>query len=157
LQPRFAGANPPPTDRGAHRAPWRRGRSALIANQRPLGPDGEPGELAELIELVEAVLGSEIFQRACAAKQALFEVPFALPRRPAGSEGPIQLIEGVIDLAFEEEDGWVIVDWKTDEVEDPAVLVARKEAYQRQVKLYAEAWQTLTGGRVKEQLVSSLR
>jgi ATP-dependent helicase/nuclease subunit A len=86
-----------------------------------------------------------------------FEVPFALPRRPAGSEGPIQLIEGVIDLAFEEEDGWVIVDWKTDEVDDPAVLVARKEAYQRQVKLYAEAWQTLTGGRVKEQLVSFLR
>ena len=42
-------------------------------------------------------------------------------------------------------------------VEDPAVLVARKEAYQRQVKLYAEAWQTLTGGRVKEQLVSFLR
>lgn len=51
----------------------------------------------------------------------------------------------------------MIVDWKTDEVDDPAVLVARKEAYQRQVKLYAEAWQTLTGGRVKEQLVSFLR
>jgi ATP-dependent helicase/nuclease subunit A len=63
---------------------------------------------------------------------------------------------GIIDLAFEEDDGWVIVDWKTDDVSDEAVLAARRELYQRQVDLYAEAWESLTGSRVKERTISFL-
>lgn len=58
-------------------------------------------------------------------------------------------MEGVIDLAFREEGGWVLVDWKTDEVADPAILAARREAYERR-RLYAEAWQALTGEPVVE-------
>lgn len=55
-----------------------------------------------------------------------------------------------MDLAFREDGGWVLVDWKTDEVADPAILAARKEAYERQLALYAEAWQALTGEPVKD-------
>lgn len=96
---------------------------------------------------------SEIFQRARAAKRALFEVPFARPRRPAGPDGPIQLIEGVIDLAFEEDDGWVIVDWKTDDVSDEAILAARRDLYRRQVDTYAECWEALTGESVARRIL----
>jgi ATP-dependent exoDNAse (exonuclease V) beta subunit len=44
------------------------------------------------------------------------------------------LLEGVVDLAFERDGGWTVVDFKTDE--DPTAAL---EAYRRQVGLYASA------------------
>lgn len=62
------------------------------------------------------------------------------------------VLEGVIDLAFREEDGWVIADYKTDVGTDPD-FPAREEAYRRQVDLYADAWRRLTGEPVKERVL----
>jgi ATP-dependent helicase/nuclease subunit A len=58
-------------------------------------------------------------------------------------------VRGVIDLAFREADGWVIVDYKTDAVDDgdPSELVKH---YRPQVEAYAAAWQGLVGEPVKE-------
>jgi ATP-dependent exoDNAse (exonuclease V) beta subunit len=51
------------------------------------------------------------------------------------------LVEGVVDLAFEEEGRWVVVDYKTD-----AELAADGEArYRRQIGLYATAIARATG------------
>jgi hypothetical protein len=44
------------------------------------------------------------------------------------------LVDGQVDLAFESEDGWVVVDFKTD-----AEIGASEESYRRQVALYAHA------------------
>lgn len=41
-----------------------------------------------------------------------------------------------MDCAFREGDGWVLLDYKTDRVEDPAAFVAR---YAPQLRLYAQA------------------
>jgi hypothetical protein len=73
---------------------------------------------------------------------------------PAASDpqGPPTVLEGVIDLAFQEPDGWVIADYKTDVGSDPE-FVARSASYRRQVDLYAEAWITLTGEPVKERVL----
>jgi len=62
------------------------------------------------------------------------------------------VLEGVIDLAFREQGGWVIADYKTDVGTDPE-FPARLEAYRRQVELYAEAWARLTGEPVKERVL----
>lgn len=62
------------------------------------------------------------------------------------------VVEGVIDLAFKEADGWVIADYKTDVGSDPH-FAARMPAYRRQVELYAEAWNRLTGEAVKERVL----
>ncbi len=68
-------------------------------------------------------------------------------------EGPRRaVLEGVIDLAFREQGGWVIADYKTDVGTDPAFRT-RLEAYRRQVDLYAEAWARLTGEPVKERVL----
>jgi ATP-dependent helicase/nuclease subunit A len=69
-----------------------------------------------------------------------------------GDFGEVVVLEGVIDLAFREKDGWVIADYKTDIGTDPE-FPARKEAYRRQVDLYADAWSRLTGERVKERVL----
>jgi ATP-dependent helicase/nuclease subunit A len=50
--------------------------------------------------------------------------------------GPV-FLEGVIDVAFRSDDGWKILDWKTDQVSD-AVWTERAEGYQRQVEMYGK-------------------
>jgi ATP-dependent helicase/nuclease subunit A len=59
------------------------------------------------------------------------------------------VIRGVIDLVFFEDDGWVIVDYKTD---DPSTrgLDALVEHYQGQVLLYANMWQRMAGQPIRE-------
>ena len=65
---------------------------------------------------------------------------------------PQRVLEGVIDLAFREPDGWVIADYKTDVGTDPE-FASREAAYRRQVELYAEAWARLSGEPVKERVL----
>jgi ATP-dependent helicase/nuclease subunit A len=62
------------------------------------------------------------------------------------------VLEGVIDLVFEEPDGWVVVDYKTDVGTDPR-FEERVAGYRRQVDLYADAWGSLTGDPVKERVL----
>ena len=56
---------------------------------------------------------------------------------PASALG---LIEGVADLAFEEKDGWIVVDFKTD-----AEIAGRLDLYKRQVGIYTRAISAATG------------
>jgi ATP-dependent helicase/nuclease subunit A len=49
-------------------------------------------------------------------------------------------MEGIIDLAFVEDNAWVIVDFKTD-----ADISGHQEQYQRQLQWYASALRRLTG------------
>ena len=60
------------------------------------------------------------------------------------------VISGIIDMVFKEEDGWVIVDYKTDNFEN---LPKRKEAYTKQMDIYAKLWGDITGEKVKEKLL----
>ena len=53
---------------------------------------------------------------------------------------------------FEEPDGWVVADYKTDVGTDPD-FPAREIGYRRQVDLYADAWTRLTGEPVKERVL----
>lgn len=57
------------------------------------------------------------------------------------------LVEGIIDVWFEEEDGLVILDYKTDKVRSGKELTDR---YRVQLLYYAQALARLTGKRVKE-------
>ena len=128
-------------------------RAALLENGRP-SDGGEPEELDEMVALVESVVRSPLLARARRAERLLSEVPFGLPRPLAGQDGPLPgIVEGVIDLAFREEDGWVIADYKTDDLTDAAELDRRLAVYRAQVNLYAECWQELTGEPVKERVL----
>lgn len=72
-------------------------------------------------------------------------------------EEDLTLIQGIIDVFWEEEDGIVLLDYKTDRVERPEELVER---YAAQMKLYAEALERIyaeQGLKVKELLLYSFR
>jgi ATP-dependent helicase/nuclease subunit A len=113
-----------------------------------LAQEDRPAEdLGEAVRLVERVRSSSLWKRALRAGRRLVEVPFALtvPTAELGlTEGPSStLLQGAIDLAFEEESGWNIVDYKTDTVTDNLPELVR--FYRPQVELYRRYWQQLTG------------
>ena len=134
------------------------GRALLLENERPVDADGEPRELAELVGLVEVVRTSSLWERARAADQTLVEIPFST-RAPeveipegSGRVETMRYVEGIIDLAFREADGWTIADYKTDVGTDPD-FSARKAEYRRQVDMYAACWARLTKEPVKERII----
>ena len=90
-----------------------------------------PREVDAAAERVASVFGHPLFMRArqaAAANRCRREVPIAW-RSTDGS-----LVEGVVDLAFEESDGWTVVDFKTDDAPE-----ARLPAHRRQLELYVGA------------------
>lgn len=123
-------------------------RAALVENDRPLR-DGEPLELEALLSLVEGVRSSKLWKRSEQAEIRLVEQPFVL----AQEDG--LYLEGVIDLVFRDDDGWVVVDYKTDRGDAPD-LPERMKRYREQVSAYARAWSRITGGSISESLVWTL-
>ena len=59
------------------------------------------------------------------------------------------LVEGIVDLAFEETSGWTVVDYKTDR----ELAGGGQEQYDRQVRLYATAIARATGRPARAVLV----
>ena len=138
---------------------------------------------ADLAALVTSIARSDFWMRAMAAKLRYFETPFSVlvdagdvdyaglikaaslvafaGHRPVAvvDDAPI-FLSGAVDLLFEEEDGWVIADYKTDRLPgglsggDAGVreraLDILVEHYRPQVRLYTRFWSKITGERVKE-------
>ena len=128
-------------------------RTLLVEFELPVDDTGEPEDLEDLLELVRQVQASELWRRAESAEERHVEVPFAAPYD--GNEAPPDVsttVEGVIDLAFREPDGWVIADYKTDRGDDPE-FERRSRAYRRQVDIYARCWAQLTGDPVAERIL----
>lgn len=71
-----------------------------------------------------------------------------------GSDSPEPVIlQGIIDAFFIEDGEIVLVDYKSDHVREAETLIGR---YQKQLELYAEALEKITGLRVKEKLIYSI-
>lgn len=99
-------------------------------------------EVAAAVEAVTTALGHPVLQRAAAAVRVRREVPIT----HRTSDGV--LVEGVVDLAFEEDDPfggrtWVVVDYKTDLDASGAT-----DNYVVQVELYSRALAEATGAEV---------
>ena len=96
---------------------------------------GIEDEAAELERIAANVLDSDLIKRAARSVRSYRETPFTLPW-----EG--DFIEGRIDLLFEEEGAWTLVDYKTDDVA-PADVDERLAAYGPQAAVYALALERL--------------
>jgi ATP-dependent helicase/nuclease subunit A len=107
------------------------GRWAQL-NARIVGAPSE--EIEAACARVGAALSHPLLDRARAAKRKHREYPIML--RVDGG----RLMEGVIDLAFVEDNAWIVVDFKTGED-----ISGSREQYQRQLQWYACALTRLTG------------
>jgi ATP-dependent exoDNAse (exonuclease V) beta subunit len=96
------------------------------------------GEAAAAVLKVERVLRHALLARARAAAArgvCRRETPVTC-RLPDGA-----ILEGIVDLAFEEHGRWIVVDYKTDR----ELAADGAERYRRQVALYAAAIAQATG------------
>ncbi len=146
--------------RGVTGQPLRAHLRALLGDAVP------PAELEpavdRLVGTVEAVMHSDLWARAQQADRRLVETPFALALTAADwaalsgaaddRAGAAEIIEGVIDLAFQDADGWTLVDWKSDR-EARAVEPERLAKYRAQVDLYAACWSRITGAPVAHRVL----
>jgi ATP-dependent helicase/nuclease subunit A len=110
---------------------------------RVLGAPEE--EIAAASEAVHTALAHAVFADARQAAQGgrcRREAPIAW-RDPEGL-----LVEGVVDLAFEQSEGWTVVDFKTDEE-----FRGNETAYRRQVAMYSAAIRAANGARVSALLM----
>ncbi|KMZ52482.1 helicase-exonuclease AddAB subunit AddA [Dorea sp. D27] len=96
--------------------------------------------------------------RNASVKQKLYkEQPFVLgvdarEMYPDEAEGELILVQGIIDVYFEEEDGLVVLDYKTDKAKSGVEL---REKYHAQLDYYARALEQVTGKHVKEKIIYS--
>ena len=104
--------------------------------------EGIPQRQAEVARLARVAVDSEIVKRAVASGRFWREVPFGVPVGDGA-------LEGFVDLLFEENDGLVIVDYKTDSVEPEEVANAANR-YKLQAGSYALLAQRATSKPVKE-------
>mgnify|MGYP003293098092 CR=1 FL=1 len=114
------------------------------------------------IPLIEKFFESELYSRMKAAEKLQRERKFLL--RISDIDVPDELknsykntdgmIQGVIDCLFEEDDGIVVVDYKTDSSKDEEAL---KAEYAPQLILYKAALEAVYGKKVKEAVIYSFR
>ncbi len=107
-----------------------------------------------------AFFQSDLFCRICASKQFRREMRFLteLPAKMATPDLPDKfasetvIVQGSVDLCFEEEDGVVVLDFKTDRTDNPDALA---EAYGKQLAVYALACEKIFQKPVKQTLIYS--
>jgi ATP-dependent exoDNAse (exonuclease V) beta subunit len=99
-----------------------------------------PEEIAAAAAAVAAALQHPLLQAAARAEEVRREEP-VVHRLADGT-----LLEGVVDLAFRDADGWTVVDFKTQGSD--------REAYGAQVHLYCAAVEAATGLRARGVLLA---
>ncbi len=97
----------------------------------------------ELQQVLKSMVASAFWQRISAATDLMSETPF-------GSWEGKNYSTGIVDLAFRENDGWVLVDYKSDSIEDDAHRQALAEHYRPQLDFYRKNWEKITGEKVTE-------
>lgn len=137
-------------------------KASLRAELDRLAADGyfTPEERARLHEgMLLSFFTSPLGKRMLAAPQTAKEWPFSMlfdANRVYDhvEDGEKLFLQGIIDTAFREDDGWVLVDYKTDRVTNGDEL---RKRYASQLTIYREALATLTGEPVKETYIYSFR
>ena len=101
---------------------------------------------------------SDLGQRLLTAQRVERELPFSMlfPANrvyPEMLDGEDLFLQGIIDTAFLEDGAWVLVDYKTDRLDEEALV----DRYRIQLMLYKEALERLTPYPVKEVYIYSFR
>ncbi len=114
------------------------------------------------VQAIEAFIGSSVMSRIGKSKLVLREKQFTLSKSICEADSSVPpefydektVIIGKIDLLFTEDDGAVIVDYKTDNI---TCVESLSERYRTQMLLYIEALEKAMGVKVKECILYSIK
>ncbi|MGE5543107.1 MAG: PD-(D/E)XK nuclease family protein, partial [Bacillota bacterium] len=100
-------------------------------------------EKGELARVLRAVTASPFWRRVVEADERCVEAPFGTFDRDV-------YLTGAMDLVFREGSGWVVADYKSDDVESAEHLRKLVDYYAPQVREYARRWAAVTREPVTE-------
>ena len=112
--------------------------------------EGIPGSRADIATLAWSAVNSDAVRRAVSSGRYWREAHIAAPI----GDG---VLEGFIDLLFEEDGELVIVDYKTDAIDEDSAAYIANDRYSRQAGSYALITEQVTGKRVKDVVFLFLR
>ena len=94
-----------------------------------------PEDVSDLQAMVEGFVDSPLRERLGHARRVRAELPFAFTLMPAGPGARSLLVNGIVDVHALEQDGTLIVDYKSDRLEgaDPAEYCGERYGIQRLV------------------------
>ncbi len=114
-------------------------------------------EQAELVDAKKAArfFESEMGSRMAKSNHIVRESPFEIAIDASemgidGAKGEEVLLQGIIDCYFYEDDGVVLLDYKTDFVRDERDIEKIREKYRLQLDMYEKALEKITKMRVKD-------
>lgn len=108
----------------------------------------------KILEFLESDIGKRVIN----AQKLYKEFPFQVRLKSTNIYKDLEkdlyeneniIVQGIIDLYFQEDDGIVLLDYKTDYVNHDNIDII-KERYKMQIDYYAAALETITGIKVKE-------
>ena len=113
-----------------------------------------------LQSIVSEFKGKPLWTRIQKSEKVYTEVPFsykALKNETYASDTMPEdtYINGIIDLVFKEDDGWVIIDYKS--YNEHEVSHEIHKAHEPQLESYKDAWEKITGEPVKETSIFFVR
>ncbi|WP_339254941.1 helicase-exonuclease AddAB subunit AddA [Sporosarcina sp. FSL W8-0480] len=99
---------------------------------------------------------SPIFTRLSQSDRILREVPFTYAFD--GKDGDHQILQGIADCLFKEEDGWVLLDYKTDRIRglftnEVDLVDEMQKRYGIQLSLYKKAVESIAKIQIKEMVL----
>lgn len=112
------------------------------------------------IDAIKSFFNSSLYNRIILSPTVKREMRF-MTEIPAKSIDPTLeiavddaniIVQGAVDLCFEEEDGIVVLDFKTDKVDDISQLV---DCYGEQLEIYSTAAQKIFNKPIKEKIIYS--
>lgn len=111
----------------------------------------QPEEKETVLSIIGEITESEFWKEVHKAEQKFVEVPFSLKLAPSDlglgrDAGQHVILSGAIDLVYRGKDGWIIIDYKTDDVSNNVDEFVRY--YAPQIKAYSKFWQEITGEKV---------
>ena len=119
----------------------------MTAKDRLTQEERDSLRLSRLVRFFETELGRRLAASRNVRREWLFTLRLSA-LEATGSDVPGSvLVQGQIDCCFEEDGGWVLLDYKTDRASDPDALA---EHYRPQLDLYKKALERITKIPVRE-------
>ncbi len=100
-----------------------------------------------LVRFLTGELGQRMLRAHVMHREWMFTLEMTTEEAIGIESSETLLVQGAVDLCFEEDGGWILLDYKTDRADDIDALITR---YRPQLTLYARALHRITGKPVKE-------
>jgi ATP-dependent helicase/nuclease subunit A len=128
----------------------------MVERQKLGEEDAKCVRIVDIRNFLDSEIGKRM-KKAAESGRLFREQPFMIGKKASEIESgwpkeETVLVQGIMDAYFMEEDGIVLVDYKTDRVRSVKTLIER---YEGQLNDYAEALERMTGKKVKEKWIYS--